>query len=325
MKQINPDIIIGGPAMVSPSTTRTNMMLDNDGDRTGFISWHDYSSGSATTSDADILRTITHSNHFLQAANDIEDRIGYYTGIYQHPAVDMIISEYHLNYRAWSPLDVRTANQFGAVYAASVLSVMSETSVKSVMIHDVLSKHYGMVNYALEDTISKNLGQIQLPIEPDDIYVRPIGYVYKWFNELIGTNWVGVDLDVPSSDLDCSRGTLIDVAAWKGNGKYAAMIVNKDIVGHPTEINFMGLDSEISSKVLEIRTVIEADPQINYSALANGRYTCNMEPMSVNFLFVNQPLCDEVWQRGEGLIVDLNKDCYVDLEDLSLFIEFYLD
>jgi hypothetical protein len=34
--------------------------------------------------------------------------------------------------------------------------------------------------------------------------------------------------------------------------------------------------------------------------------------------------CEDIWRVGQGLVMDLNQDCYVDMKDLALFVDEWL-
>ena len=193
MKAVNPEIKVGGPALCSASVWQIRDFLATCGDAVEFVSWHDYPTGSAETTDETLLSSIVSKSRFLAPTQAIESLL-VASGRENMP---MVLSEFHINWSAWKPVDIRTANQFTAVFAASVFANLSRTSLTSAMIHDVRIAYYGLVGPVSRDGLGRELGIISDSARSDAIHVRPIGWVYHWFNELVRGQWITCHIDIP--------------------------------------------------------------------------------------------------------------------------------
>jgi len=198
----------------------------------------------------------------------------------------LFMDEYHINYSAWDPQDNRTANQFSAVFTASVLANLSTTAVTSVLIHDLISRNYGLLGPAADDGLSNNLGLIPDGPGKTAIYVRPVGWVYRWFNELAGGNWVVSKSVLPSDAMDSPRGRLLDVCAWRNGSRRIAMLVNKDIADHPIDMDFgEKVVSEGFGLPIRVMMIVNNVPcDMTTVGTRAGRWRWTLPAMSVVFV-----------------------------------------
>lgn len=287
MKAVNPEIVVGGPALVESSEGAVEAFLKHAGETAEFLSWHEYSTGNAATSDAEILRSVLGPKRFLAGVQRIEQvvrRAG-------RPDVPMFLDEFHINYAAWRPPDVRTATQFSAVFAASVLANLSQTQVTSVMIHDLISRHYGLVGPARSDRISRELGLIADARRDESIHIRPVGWVYRWFNELAGGQWVETQLRLPAEAREHERGRLLDACAWRNGDRRTVMLVNKDETAHEVEVDFGApVPSEGFELPLRVLTVANDKPrETQTSGTREGKWRWELAAMSVTFIAFEHP------------------------------------
>jgi len=283
MKQVNPDIHVGGPALCDASEHNVRCFMAEEKGTADFLSWHDYAAGSATASDAEILRIVTAGpGRFLPAIRRIETVLAEY----KRPDLPMFLDEYHINYSAWEPVDVRTANQFSAVFAASILANLSTTAVTSAMIHDLLGLHYGLLGPASLDALSDQLGLIRDYPGKDTIHVRPVGGVYRWFNEFAGGDWVASKALLPAGAKNGPRGRLLDACAWRKGTRRVVMLVNKDTVEHRVSVDF-GEKVISGGFTLPIRVMMIANNQpsdMMTTGTLGGQWRWTLPAMSVAFV-----------------------------------------
>ena len=288
MKAINPDIKVGGPALCSANLPQIREFLETSADSVEFVSWHDYPTGSAETSDAVLLSSITGKGRFLGATRAIESILAS-SG---RDGVPLFLSEFHINWSAWKPVDVRTANQFTAVFAASVFANLSETSLTSAMIHDVRIAYYGLVGPASRDGLGRKLGIISDSDGSDPIHIRPIGWVYHWFNELVRGQWTTCHIDLPAEDAETDRGRLLDACAWRDSDQWGVMLVNKDT--EPHDLTLHARRPVVSAGFglpMKVYTLAENRAyETQTSGTRSGQWRTTLPPMSVTF--VTAPCAD---------------------------------
>jgi len=283
MKAVNPDIQVGGPSLCDASEQNVRCFMTQEKGSADFLSWHDYPTGSASTSDAEILRAVTCGpNRYVPAIRRIEAVLAEQ----KRTNFPLFMDEFHINWSAWDPADARTASQLTAVFTASVLANLSTTAVTSVMIHDLLSRHYGLLGPAALDDMSSNLGLTRDYPNKDTIHVRPVGWVYRWFNEFAGGNWVACEPTLPPAALDGPRGRLLDACAWQNGSRRVVMLVNKDTVSRPVKIDF-GEKVLSGGFTLPVRVMTIADNQpsdMTVMGTQAGRWQRTLPAMSVTFV-----------------------------------------
>jgi hypothetical protein len=283
MKQVNPDIQVGGPALCDGSEWAVRCFMTEEKGTADFLSWHDYPTGSASTSDAQILRTVTSGpSRFVPQIGRIEVVMAEQ----KRKKFPLFLDEFHINWQAWDPADPRTASQFTAVFAASVLANLSTTAVTSAMIHDLLSLHYGLLGPADRDGMSNQLGLILDYPNKDTIHVRPVGWVYRWFNEFAGGNWVFCESTLPHNAKDGPRGRLLDACAWQNGSRRVVMLVNKDTVSHLVKIDFgEKVFSEGFSLPIRVMTIVNNRPEdLTTAGTRAGQWQWTLPAMSVIFV-----------------------------------------
>lgn len=282
MKSVNPDIKVGGPALCFPSSSAVRDFVETCGDSVDFVSWHDYSTGNAATTDETVLLTVTEGKRFLPATRRIEKLLGELG----RPELPMFLDEFHVNYSAWKPVDVRTATQFSAVFTGSVLANLQSTRLRSAMIHDVISRGYGLLGPASNDRLSTQLGTVSDSPNADAIHVRPAGWVYRWFNQLVRGAWVECRTDVPSEDASGARGRLLDACAWGGANQWGALLVNKDTVAHSLALHTSkAVTAEGFALPMKVYTVAGGRAyEANTSGTRDGIWQTELPAMSVTFV-----------------------------------------
>ena len=280
IKEINPDFCVGGPAAVDSSISTADEFISKSGDYSDFISWHDYITGKATTPDDVVLRGI--EERYVGNAQQISELVKL-----SNKDMKLIMTEYHINYHSWDPPETRCANQFGAVFAGSILANFAKSlPVYSVMVHDVQSRFYGLVEYASKDKISQGLNIITDKKDENSIHVRPIGWVYHWFNLLYGGYIVESEIEDIDSVTSKEETILLDSCAWKNNKLNVVMLVNKsDNIIELTVVSGAEIPDESFELPITVRQISENSPVI-YERQGSKDSGINLElpPMSVSFV-----------------------------------------
>ncbi|MBN2309147.1 MAG: hypothetical protein JXR94_09265, partial [Candidatus Hydrogenedentes bacterium] len=282
MKAVNPDIKVGGPALCAPVSWAVRDFLEACGDAVDFVSWHDYPTGSAETTDEALLLRVTEGKRFLPATRAIErvlDELG-------RPELPLFMDEFHINYAAWKPRDTRTATQFSAVFAASVFANLHSTRLASAMIHDLVSANYGLLGPASRDKSSRELGLVPDSADADPIHVRPVGWVYRWFNQLVRGEWVDCRVDLPPADASGPRGPLLDACAWADAGQWGVLLVNKDTAPHDVALHTScPVHAEGFALPMTVYTLACERPcEAAASGTRDGTWRTQLPPMSVTFV-----------------------------------------
>lgn len=284
MKAVNPRIRVGGPSLCDANAGALDTFLKGAGGHIDFVSWHDYPTGSAKTSDEDILASITGKSRFVGGADRLY-RVMERNNVARLP---LYFDEYHINYAAGHPKDHRTATQFTAVFCASVLSNMSRTQAQRVFLHELRLRHYGLVGLLKEERFAAESNMFDKSGE-DVIRARPAAWVYKWFNQYAGGEWVQCDSAISEADAQTPRGPLLDACAWRTHDAKVVLLVNKDTAPRMVSVQLGPIHSD--GFALPVRTMMVADgvPTESYTAgTRNGRMSVHLPAMSVLFIVQEQ-------------------------------------
>ena len=212
MKQANPRIKVGGPACCWPSEWAARELVELADGPVDFISWHQYATGSATTGTEKVLSVALPGGSMAQGVDRMAGAAG------QRP--ELMITEFHVNYSAWKPVDSRVAQVDSAVFAASALAWLPRTRVSVSMIHDVLSAVYGLIGPAGADRLSHGAGLLPMGIDRDRIHLRPVAWVYRWFNELVRGSRIPIKGGVAEGEPG------VPAVAWSADDTAGIMLVN---------------------------------------------------------------------------------------------------
>lgn len=213
IRGLNPRLKIGGPTDAYPTPERIETLAKRY-TNLAFISWHMYATGRADTPDEKIFVMANNIKKSAEHARKLARALG--------RDLPLIISEYHINYKAWDPADPRCANGTGGVWNAFVLSKLAATGCLAAMVHDVAPGVYGL--FSPRDSFSEKLGIIPpLPPVPgvgDPVSTRPIGAVHQFYTENIaGGKLASVTVKEDSP--------LINVlAATSATGKHVVVVIN---------------------------------------------------------------------------------------------------
>lgn len=292
MKAVNPEIKVGGPSLCDANAGVLKVFLEEAGQYMDFVSWHDYPTGNSQTSDDVMLQAVVGPKRFVGGAANLR-AVMKSKGFENLP---LLLGEYHVNWSAWAPVEPRTATQFSAVFVGSVIANMSRTSTGRIMIHDVLSRYYGLLGLASSDIVARRTECIDDKVEPTGgIHVRPSGWVYRWFNELAGGQWVACETAIPAADAKTPRGPLLEAVAWQNESSRVVMLVNKGRATRDVSVDFGAIvASDGFDTPVRVMTVANTRPMdIRTTGTRAGQFKWALPPMSVTFI-VTRPNSEEV-------------------------------
>ncbi|MCX8083099.1 MAG: hypothetical protein N3D17_06905 [bacterium] len=194
IKEINPELKVGGPVDAWPTLGRIEALLKRYPEL-DFISWHLYPTGSAGPNEGVFTDLAKLQEQFGDAGKSYKESVfsrTYYLGSNVLASqkisekilgrkIPVIVSEYHLNYHAWDPLDPMLCSPFGGVWNALALTYLCQTDCFSGMIHDVKTAAYGL--FGPDDGASIHFRVIPSPPQGYEkkIYIRPIGHIHYFF------------------------------------------------------------------------------------------------------------------------------------------------
>jgi xylan 1,4-beta-xylosidase len=191
MKAADPTIKVGGPAFARPDiTSRVDDYLSSCYRSLDFVSYHTYSSGNKTDSDAAIWDA-------AQKLGGTTTRIKAILAKYTNRPVETFHDEFNIS---WNPPDDRMANGAGAVYDALAMLSVVRAGATGSMSWNECDGWYGKM---------------------DNSYVmRPAAFVYQTFNKDMISDYVETASSAPSSvDIQgCRQGDLCRVALVNRSG-----------------------------------------------------------------------------------------------------------
>ncbi|MBN1555522.1 MAG: hypothetical protein JXA11_12320 [Phycisphaerae bacterium] len=282
MKAVNPDILVGGPALCDAAAGKLRTFLQGTEGLVDFVSWHDYPAGNPDTPDEKVLSSVTGNARFVGGARKLQAVLD----SFPCGKVPLFLDEYQVNYRGWDPPDVRMATQFGAVFVASVLAEMSDSPVERMFVHDIFTQSYGLVGPVAKDRFAAQSGVVMDKSGVEAPHVRPSGWVFRWFNQYAGGQWVRCDVKMSEADRAHERGPLLIVCAWRNDDARVVMLVNKDV--QPRKVT-LHLGKEIPSDgfalPLRVMTIADGRPgETRTSGTKKGQITWFLPDMSVTFI-----------------------------------------
>ena len=287
IKEVNPAVKVGGPAAMWPGGWETKMMLEQPGMIADFVSWHQYAAGSAATSDERILSAVHREKGMVDGLRRMQNAV---RDAGRKEPLEFLLTEYHINYSIWDPPDRRGATALSAVFAASVLVNLGQKGADAAMIHDVLSRQYGLVGPVSGDAWSRGLGVVPRHVDGDPIHVRPVGWVYRWFNQLVRGRWAGCDwLSSPPAWPDSPRKPVVEAAAATDGDYGVVVLTNRDTSHH--EVLLTGLTTVAPARSLDdrpvrVEVVDDHGPRTAHlpAPSASGHWRCHLPPLSVAFV-----------------------------------------
>lgn len=286
MREVNPSIMVGGPALTHAHADALRRFLQYAGDSVDFISWHDYAVSDAAIDDDRVLQIVTESNRFANGVRRVAEVVEQ-AGL---EGVLLFIDEFQVNSHSWSPSDPRTVNHFAAVFVASVFANLASSKIDALFIHDIFGRHYGLLAPSDYDLQNAKAGALWDVSRADAIYIRPAGWVYHWFTHLVGGDWVSCRVELPEGAAASKRGALLEAVAWRDGDRCGVMLVNKDTQPRAVEIVW-GRKVVTESYVLPLSYYgIDANgaAQGERSGTRNGKLIQLLPGMSVTFLVTQE-------------------------------------
>lgn len=191
VREVLPDMKIGGPALTWPKPTWLTSFLDCCGKNIDFISWHNYGSGNPEVLTSQIVSESVSAmmNHAKYVHQECEKR---------NLNLEYFLTEYNVQW-VWTPFDVRHANNEGAVFQALVINQLAPLT-NGIFVWHLKGHSYGLID--------------------DDNSIRATGQFYLWGREyLIGS--------VKKYESDNHQIEAIPVV--NKTGRKAVLLVNKSI------------------------------------------------------------------------------------------------
>ena len=287
IRTVNPNVKVGGPAAMWPGGWETKMMLEQPGMVADFVSWHQYATGSAATSDERLLASIHREKGMVDGLRRMQKAV---RDAGRKEPLEFLLTEYHINHTIWEPPDRRGATALSAVFAASVLVNLGQKGADAAMIHDVLARQYGLVGPASGDAWSRGLGMVPRHVDADPIHMRPVGWVYRWFNQFVRGHWASCEwISTPPAWAGSPRRPVLEAAAATDGDHGIVVLINRDTDHH--EVLLTGLTAVTPARSLDDRPVhaeIVDDHGARTAHLpapaASGHWRCHLPPVSVAFV-----------------------------------------
>ncbi len=158
MKQVDPQIKVGGPILTWDDSETLNHFLDRCRQNVDFISWHRYASGDKEDSTAKIM---AFTPKYGVQTRKFRSIVGKHI---PERKIPLFLSEYNINY-AWDSGETRQNTYVGAVWFASVLKHLAEAGTDMAASWHLKDGIYGM-------------------IDPDN-NLRPAATVFAWANKFL--------------------------------------------------------------------------------------------------------------------------------------------
>ena len=291
MKAVNPEIKVGGPAAMWPGGWETRLIFEAKGAFVDFASWHQYPTGNAATPDERLLGSVLSPKGFLAGLRRMQ---GVAAAAAPGRPVEFYLSEYHINYSLWKPVDVRAATSLTAVFAASVLLNLGQAGIDSAMIHDVVSRHYGLLGPISRDGLTRLIGRARASSLADRVQLRPVGWVYRWWNQLMAGNWAGCEVEGQAGTDLSGRAPLVEATAVAAPARRVVVLIHRGTTTRAVELALTGAPIYANSPFeLPIRVLTVDDRGARdvraEAPCSDGTWTWDLPPMSVSFVvFPNQ-------------------------------------
>ena len=264
------DVQVGGPALCWPSSWAARQFVKNARAPLHFLSWHHYATGKASTPTAELMKAVRPVGSFWQGVRAMEQAA---SALPHRPM--LVLDEYHLNFQAWDPVDPRVAGSEAAAFAGALLSWLPRTSVDMAMIHDIISRHYGLVGLAGDDWLARSIGLVPAGLQPKDIFVRPAGWVIRWYNEFVRGRWCPCGAEKGAED------DHVLTLAWVAQRGRGVMLVNTS--GQDTPVAVLG-DQEIIRAPAKLNMICRTGPVEAVVPESAGVVRLTLPPWAVAFL-----------------------------------------
>lgn len=191
VKEVLPEIKVGGPALTWPKPTWLLSFLDCCGKNIDFISWHNYGSGNPEVLTSQILSESISAmaKHAAYVRQECTKR-----GL----DVEYFLTEYNVQW-VWTPFDIRHANNEGAVFQASVINHLAPLT-DAICVWHLKGHSYGLID--------------------DNNAIRATGQLYLWGNKYL----TGSVKKYTSNNQQIEAIPIVN-----DNGSKAILLINKSI------------------------------------------------------------------------------------------------
>ncbi|NJL30664.1 MAG: hypothetical protein HC898_02985 [Phycisphaerales bacterium] len=225
IRKADPTTKVGGPAMTWPKPSWVESYLKASVTQISFITWHNYASGNASDTNAQVLaKPDTLAGH----AADVLKLIPKFAG---DRIIETFLTEFNISW-SWKTRDPRMVNHLGAVFDAMVVKRLAELGVTGIAKWHVKDGIYGMLG--------------------SDNKLRPSGVLYQWSRPMLTGMMVTVDSPRPAE--------VEALAVQREDGSRSILVINKVTsrakVGLPTEL--LGIKT---GDVVQIRVIDESTTQ----------------------------------------------------------------
>ena len=138
IRTLDPDAKLGGPALTWANPAWTESFLDICGPKLDFISWHNYASGTPTT---------TNDRLFFTLLDQIDGNTRYVLNAIKQRGLNLetYLTEYNVQW-TWTPFEIRHANNVGAVFQACYLRRAALRNLDGVTVWHLKGNAYGLID-----------------------------------------------------------------------------------------------------------------------------------------------------------------------------------
>ncbi len=192
MKEVDPTILIGGPAMTWPKPLWVEGFLKTCGENFDFITWHNYAVGDAYDSNKKVFNATDsiakNSQFFITKAKEM----------YPDKDFESFLTEYNISW-SWETRDERMKTNIGAIFHALTIKKVALTGITGMMVWHIKDNIYGLMG---------SDGTLHTP-----------AYLFLWGNPwLCGT--ICQDNTADSNKVEL-------IAIKRDNGKKSLLVINK--------------------------------------------------------------------------------------------------
>ena len=210
MKERDPKIKIGGPALTWDNEKLVDKFLRNCGSNVDFISWHRYGSGNSKESTDKLMSRTPMYKKQVQKIRSVVAKNA------SNRYIPLFLSEYNINY-SWKSGEERQNTHIGAVWFASVLKHLVEAEIDMAASWHLKDGIYGMIDQR------NNL--------------RPAARVFAWGNQyLVGTVFA----------TESEHSAIEALAVEQADSERSLLIINKS--SHPARVNLLSTPSILSAE-----------------------------------------------------------------------------
>jgi xylan 1,4-beta-xylosidase len=181
MKQVDPNIIIGGYAPCWPILNAMRDFYAYCHENVDFISWHKYPTGNSETPTEYLMKNTG------QFGTDVQNVRKIINDITPGKKVELALTEYHVNFN-WKPHDPRQATNVGSTWMASVIYhlLLNDMDIAQSW-HSRSGGTFGMMSKSLEVRptgqllyiLNQHMNGSRVQSRSDNPWVEVLGFVTK--------------------------------------------------------------------------------------------------------------------------------------------------